>query len=375
MKSGPPEVLLSARDPATAHAVCVLLQHAQTDARLRFSVLAQSPALEILQRAELAVRLIPFPSRADTDQLVTAARTVLEQLGPEMILSGVSGPDCGVDEALLAAGCERGIPCYALQSFWGDVNDTLGSVAETFFVLDQQAARLTRQRHPVRTVPVGSLKHANYAAFDIAGIRQRQRAKLELKPEQPLIGFFGQPLGQLPGYLETLQHLAPSLAAIPCSARVLYRPHPKETITERDRSLTILRQSGLKVLLDSEARVEHTLCACDLVTSAFSSCGLDALYLNALSPHPLNSVLYLLFNPELRSWYQHYTRLEELPPVTAGMALSCTKPDELASTLQHALQPETRQQCWEQSRQLSPPQQAAQKIIETLMADYSACKR
>ena len=372
MRSSPPEVLVSARDPATAHAVCALLQHAQTDGALRFSVLAQSPALEILQQAELAGRLYPFPSLHDTEQLLAAARTALEQLRPEMILSGISGPDSGVDEALLAAGHEQGLPCYALQSFWGDVNDTLGTVAETFFVLDQQAARLTRQRYPVRTIPIGSLKHANYAAFDISGMRQQRRAELELQPEQPLIGFFGQPLGQLPGYLETLQHLALNLSSRPGSDTVLYRPHPKETETQRDKSLTILQHSGLKVELDSELQVERSLCACDLVVSAFSSCGLDALYLNALSPQPLNSVLYLLFNPELRSWYHRYTRLKELPPAAAGMALLCTDPDELASTLQHALQPRTRQQCREKSHQLSPPQQAAQKIIETLIADYSA---
>ena len=372
MISKPPEVLISARDPATAHAVCALLRYAQTGDRLQFSILAQSPALEILQQAELAVRLYPFPSQSDTEQLLTAARAALEQHRPEMILSGVSGPDCGVDEALLTAGREQGLPCYALQSFWGDVNDTLGAVAETFFVLDQQAARLTRQRYPVRTVPIGSLKHANYAAFDISGMRQQQRAKLKLQPEQQLIGVFGQPLGQLPGYLETLQHLALKLSSRPRSDTVLYRPHPKETETQRDKSLTILQQSGLKVQLDSDPQVERSLCACDVVVSAFSSCGLDALYLNALSPQPLNSVLYLLFNPELRRWYHSYTRLNELPPVTAGMTLLCTEPNELASTLQHALQPQTRQQCWEKSRLLSPPQQAAQTIIETLMADYSA---
>ncbi len=372
MISPPPKVLISARDPATAHAVCALLQYAQTDYRLRFSVLAQSPALEILQQAESAFRLHPFPSPSDTEQLLAAAGAALEKLKPEIILSGVSGPDSGVDEALLAAGRKLGLPCYALQNFWGDVNDTLGTVAETFFVLDQQAARLTRLRFPVRTVPIGSLKHTNYAAFDISGMRQQQRMKLKLQPEQPLIGIFGQPLGQLPGYLETLRHLARNLSYRPRSDTVLYRPHPKETKTQRDKSLTILQQSGLKVQLDSEAQVERSLCACDVVVSAFSSCGIDALYLNALSPQPLNSVLFLLFNPELRRWYHSYTRLKELPPVTAGMALLCTESNELALTLQNALQPQTRQQCWKKSRQLSPPQQAAREIIETLMADYSA---
>ena len=365
-----PRILISARDPATAHAVGPLVRYARTDSRIRFTLLAQSPALEILQRSVPDVRLLPFPTLSEPKQLLTAARSLLEQIEPDMILSGVSGPDSGVDEALLAAGGQQGIPRYALQSFWGDINDSLGEVAETFFVLDRQAARLTRRRYPVRTIPIGSLRHADYATFDIPGMRRLRRKQLGLDSRQRLVGVFGQPLGDRPGYLETLHHLAAKLAAFPPCITLLYRPHPKETDAQRDRTLTILRLAGLTVHLDSEPLAEPSLCACDLVVSAFSSCGLDALYLNALSPQPLNSVLYLLFNPDLRDWYHSYTRLSDIPPVSAGMALLCSEPDELASTLQYAMQPRTRERCWKKSDQLSPLQQAARKIIDTLVADF-----
>jgi len=88
-------------------------------------------------------------------------------------------------------------------------------------------------------------------------------------------------------------------------------------------------------------------------------------------PKPVDLInAELRLNPELRRCYHHHTRLKKLPPVMAGMALLCTEPNEVASTLHYALQPQTRQQCQEKVRQLALPQQAARKIIETLMTDY-----
>src|SRR5205814_87240 len=112
---------------------------------------------------------------------------------PDAIMVGLSGPDKGQDEALVAqAGT---LPTYAVQDFWGDVNPGFGVLPGTYFVLDEVAAQLTRRRVSTsRIVVTGSARHAAMARYDPASLRERFRSPIRPAPTDSIAVFFGQPL-------------------------------------------------------------------------------------------------------------------------------------------------------------------------------------
>ena len=93
-----------------------------------------------------------------------------------------------------AAGPGRaGGATFALQDYPGDANAIGGAHAGTYFVRDEAAARLTRERWGVAAIAVGSLRHAPYARLDVPRLRAETRARIGAAAGQAVLGFFAQP--------------------------------------------------------------------------------------------------------------------------------------------------------------------------------------
>ena len=91
----------------------------------------------------------------DPDELLATAAAIVRERKPDVILASASSFGSGIDEALLAS---RDTKTFCIQDFWGDVNLSLGVPADTYLVMDDDAARISRERWGVRTVVVGAPK-------------------------------------------------------------------------------------------------------------------------------------------------------------------------------------------------------------------------
>lgn len=352
--SKPLKLLISCRDPGSAGHLAVVAKAALSASDIAVQLCAARPALDSLIRQGLTVDH-PLPASRQPDELFAQADQVLANARPDVLLTGISGPDAGIDEALLARAGP--IPTLAYQDYWGYVNPSFEQSADCYLVQDEMAASLT----PAKAVRiVGAPKYATYDALDPVALSRRYRETLGLNDNDILIGFCGQPLWQEPGYLRTLQALVAAREKLPAH-HLLFRSHPKE-------GDELKQFFGDTAQADAAGNLEQFLSACDLLLSPFSNCGLDLAYLNRRGGR-LGAPAYLMFDDGLRRQYQDWNGLSELPSAKLGVALQITEADNLAAKLQDALATDIRRQLAENARSRLPdPNISADKILDAVHA-------
>lgn len=345
-------ILISARDAGAAKSILPILRHGFQRPGFQCEVIAQGPAADIFSRA--AIRFRRFASGTTSSRtsptagkMREEARDCLREIQPDAIITGQSAPDLGVDEALIA---ESTTPwTFTVQDVDGLVIPGFGMLAPYFFVSKPSAAVLTEQRADVKTVVVGSLRHANYGELNPGALREEGRRLMPGGGD--VIGFYGQPAWHLPGYRRTLARFAESLRALPSPFTLVYRPHPKESADDRARTHSILSDCGVPVLADPAPSVEMSLCAVDLVVVCYSSCGIDQVHLQRRSDRPLNVSLFLMFDENIRANYLVECGVEAPPEIgqglTRGMVRDLASPRALTDALTQALSPVARQTSWD----------------------------
>ncbi|WP_319381549.1 hypothetical protein [Thiomicrorhabdus sp.] len=368
----PIRLLITARDPATAVSFQKLIPRLQANLHFDILIVAQAPGSDILRQEGLAVE--EFFPQDSFERKQKQLEQVFDKVAPDAVLCGISGPDLGVDEATLAVAKQRGIPSYALQSFWGDINQLSGATPDCAFVLDDEATVLTKERYPqIRCIPIGSIKHADFAACDALQIRASKRANYVGEGEV-LIGFYGQPILEIDGYFSSIEAMVRQLMSWPRPFKLLYRPHPKESDTLFNQTLKLFRDSlGDRVLVDDQKDIIHSLSVCDLVVSVFSTCGFDNLYLNEISPRPFNTSVYLWFEPAMIEWWRQYSGLTQMPLVEEGLLLSPESEESILEVFEKGLDPQVRQILWQRAKQHLPDASlAVDTLINTLVDDFNA---
>jgi hypothetical protein len=139
----------------------------------------------------------------------------------------------------------------------------------------------------------------------------------------------------------------------------------------RERTIKVFQRTGLDLILDSEVTVEPGLSGCDLVLSAFSTCGFDAQQLNRVSPVPLNITVYLLFNRQLASWFEEYTKLQRVPTVDQGIAYQVGVVGEINSVLSQLLNLKVKSAVWQGIQEtLLEPRRVSRRVLDTMFDDW-----
>jgi len=373
-----PTILLTARDPATAYAFERLISSALEDGRFEIQVVAQSPAYEVLSDvfSQQQIILKHFAPLASQEKMAVQARDIYQRLKPDIVLTGISGPDIGVDEVMLCAATRSSTGPYALQSYWGDLNETLNGRPVTVFVLDVHAANLTKQRVAANTLVVGSIKHEGYEYLDIEQLQSDFRNTIDTNDSKLVLTFCGQPLQEIDGYHETIEKFSETLKdMLNSDAMVVYRPHPKESCVMRAWTEQKLGTVKAKFLVNEDSSIEEVLAGSDVVASAFSTCGYDLQQLNRVSKKPLAVPLYLMFNAKLASWYKQYTGLESIPMCTGSMAVDVRNHEDLSASLAHVQKTETRQRCFDELHEkMMTPKNSSLRILNHLYSDWSKNK-
>jgi len=361
------KLLITVRDPATAISFKKLLPALIAHSEFNCRVLCQAPATEIL--AEFKQQLDWFA----VDEATLKQHFI--DFKPDIILTGISGPDTGIDEAALLQAKKLGIHSFALQSFWGDINQASQAVPDTAFVLDDEAKKITSSRYPqIRSIAIGSIKHIDYHQFDALKQRQIVRPPLVILAsgdisEDLVLGFYGQPILNVPGYFKTIEGLVRQLKKWQRPFQLIYRPHPKESAESQTKTILLFKQAfGNKATLDSQQDIKNSLVACDLVLSAFSTCGFDNLYLNEMAKKPFNTSVYLWFEPELIKWWQDYSQLKEMPLISEDLLLAVNTENSLLPILEQGLLESVKQRLWQNAKQKLPePSHAIEIMIKTML--------
>lgn len=330
-------LLFSARDPAAAHAIKNLAEKAIMDERFFVKLMATPPASGMLLDLSCESELLNSRESGNFDFLQTAARKILREFQPDAVVVGASGPDAGIDEILVKQAQDA--KTYVVQDFWGDVNLTLDSPADCYLVVDDFAARLTRERVSSEVHVTGSVKHVAYKNLDLLALRAKGRSALRVSEDMPVYGYFGMPLGDFPGYWRTLNKLSESIQGLPI--QVMYRPHPKEDEKTIARTVEILDKCK-GFYLDEGRQIEETLASCDLILSCYSSCGIDSELLGRSLAADSRLSLFLLFDNEIFQFFSDYTLLDDMPLSIQGRSLTVKNEDELDDILKGCLSPSVR---------------------------------
>jgi hypothetical protein len=305
---------------------------------------------------------------ANCDALLQEADTILTTIKPDAILTGLSGPGAGIDEALIARATD--IPCYTLQDYWGDVNHLFEKIADCYFTLDDTAAKLTRQRFGAESCVAGSPKHAAYARLNLQSLRHDKRLHLDLTTEHCLIGLFGQPIKPVDDYLLLIDQFADAVADWPPRKSILYRAHPSDSASTAQQVMQILHDKGLSPILDSGSDLTSILCSCDMVASAYSSCNLDNIFLNYYSSQPLGISVYLFLNESIADLHFSQTGLKRPPVVDLEFAALSDSTKSMHEILQQ--QENKRTAYWQRIRDdLPDPRHATTIILEKVLSDLN----
>lgn len=360
-------IALSARDPATVQALTpvVLALEKQTDFDL--TLFLQTPAnqlfdvLSLTRTRVIEIDTVTFSKDQAVENWVAelGVLDVLQQSPPNLLITGVSGPGVGIDEALIYLAPQLQIPSMAVQTYWSGFNRQLGVLPDYALAIDDGAVLKNLRHSPdVVSFPVGSLRHVSYQGLDVKAQRINIRNRKSLADQQAVV-WLGQPLEHLAGYYQTLESFLDFFQQRRRLKQRLifcYRPHPKETQQQRQLTQSLICDALGDDWLDlSQEHFADCLMLADLVVSCFSSGGFDSVCLNEKSTEPYANSLYLLYDDEVRDWYQRTSHTQRIPIVEEGFALAVDRFDQLPTIFDQALDAEIRNKLWRKAKQHLPP--------------------
>lgn len=330
------------------------------------SVVAADPAWTFMDRQGIEAKKIQGaryldPNSSSGKFLQAEARQVIECNDPDVIVVGSSGPDAGIDEAIMMSAGD--IPVLVFQDFWGDVNPVVATRPDRYLVIDRRAADLTHRRTGVVAEVVGSPAHRSLTGPRLSTRREQIRNLWQIGPDRPCVVILGQSLHHVEGYWRQWTAFVDSVQRIAPDAAIFYRAHPRESGWERNVA-TIEAASGVQINVANELETVDCLAASDIAVSAFSMTGLDLAYANRLVPRGLSVPLFLLFESSIKEYFWQYTSMRGMPIAEEGMAIEITNVDELDLLVVDALRPSTRAQMhYAAVERLPSPDDAADSIL------------
>lgn len=358
------KILLSARDPAAAQVILNLVEYLHTK-EIVPTVLASGAACSMLENLDCKFCCYDEPENGSVnlDLLREFVRNALDNIQPDVIIAGSSGPDAGIDEVLIEQ--SGNIRTYVVQDFWGDVNTRLDVYPDCYLVLDSYAAKLTSQRVSSEVFEVGSVKHDKYYTMDCDSVRKNSRKKLQVGVPQTIVGFYGMPLSEFGGYFKTINELA---GALPETVKVLYRPHPKENVDSIAKTKEAF--SDYDFYFDESLTLEESLLACDLVISCYSSCGIDSELLHRSANQSSTVSIFMLQNEEIYENYRSYSKLDDVPLSIQNRSISIFDSAILSDVISKYLVEKNRAEFLSGAEKDITEVCASQNVIDKVNVDF-----
>lgn len=344
-----PRLLMSARDPSTAIAFERVIAENARSGMFEIKILASGVAMAQLASISGVPSLDVVSVDASTGKKSETAltREIMARWQPDLCLSGVSGPDHGIDEILISEAAHHQIKSYVFQSYWGDLNPKSIPFLDSVLVVDRFAADVTASKTSAKIVIVGSPQYDTVRDIDIEDHRQVFKSAVRSEPQHPVVAVMGQPLEDYAGYFRTFEVLADAIQGIQGIQPVIaFRNHPKESLRSVEQILNVFHDRGLIVADTADLTLNNILCGADLVATPFSTTGVDLQMLNRVSDTPLATTCYMMFEPELVDVFQRLSGLDAIPNSDPTLAACLTDRATIAADVQLALSQEARNARW-----------------------------
>jgi len=365
------KILLTARDPAAALHLIEIVRCAGQFDQLHIDIATQQPARRYFEEAGFDTTLVDLPPAREmpsleAEELLQKCRELIDWFQPDAVLCGLSTPfDGGLDEAMTAVFSG---PKFVMQDFWGEANQFFGARAQTYFALDEEAVRLSKFRHGLNAISVGSPRHSAYQYMDIPLIRARERKRIGASEETTVVGFYGQALHRVSGYRNTLNAWVDAMISQQTEFKALYRPHPREDNSDVIWTMQRFKEAGMSCVISEGKEVERSLLACDVVCSAFSNCTYDVAYLNYFSKDPIITPVSLFFDPEIVEYFHKMVKLEEFPYLKSGLVLPVNEAGDLPSVLTSAGAKHVKEKYWCAAKHLPSPVKAPELVLSHIQS-------
>jgi len=365
------------RDPASVNDMLETLSNLLFDKRFDVLVVAQNPAYEILVDYLTLKNLDCKPILFEFSKSLKINRKklteIFEKFHPDILLTGISGPDFGVDEIALQAGKKysSSLKTFSIQSYWGDINIGCKVIADNIFVIDNFAKKITLKRFPNCNIIIsGCFQSKKYSMINVEYERNLFRSK-NLKNydnDVKVFGFFGQPLFEYEWYKDSISEFTNALKEIEMPHILAYKSHPKESQESIDWTINKFEQLNLDYIRINDSDILKVLSGMDVVVSLFSTVGYNLQNLLLNSNKPFSTIIYLQFNLKCREWISSYSALEKIPMTEDNMANVVLESSNLKKTILESVTQEKRNQCYSAIQKNFPSSNisATEQIIKTI---------
>lgn len=321
----PVKLLISARDPGAATHLGQFAKHVKKDPRYKLTLYASPPASHFFDQLKLDYQLTP-----PGGDIQTIAYDIIRNEKPNIILTGLSDPDIGIDEALQRAA--NNVPCYTYQDFWGCINPKQMYANSHFLTLDPVATTLSLKLGAASATTIGSLNHDKLKYRECLLARQTFRQKHKIQSKDVVAGLALQPLWHLASYRKSIAFFLQNLNA----DRLLVRFHPKQAGIKKTQILSFInRHYKYPHQIDNSTILNFTV-GCDLITSAFSNTNFDLVMANRLSMKGFATSYMLWYNKELINWFEQYNHIRQHPLHQLGASKSLLNQSNLRFCLSHS---------------------------------------
>ena len=333
------KILITARDPASANDIQEVVLNLIKHKNIFIKIIAQDVAYDFFFKKTRShsinsFHLIEFIKSNDEALAIKFIKDIVNEFRPNCLLTGISGPDYGIDELALDVCLDiNSIRTFSIQSAWGDLNRFSNRYAETIFVLDEFASKKTRERcDKCRMVITGPMKYDKYKELDVIDERLMFRSKYSFSNHSLVISVFGQPLTDNSFYTETMSIFLDELKKISTEVCIVYKPHPKEDKSFSKWFKKYSEKLKLKCLIVYDNPF-NILCGSNVSVSIFSSVLYDLQNILHYSNSPFSIPVYLFFNKDCKQWYVQRTKLREIPMSKEGMSILISNVSELREKL------------------------------------------
>jgi hypothetical protein len=232
--------------------------------------------------------------------LEDSLKIYLEQISPDVLMTGISGFNFGIDELALSL-CKGHIRTFSYQDYWGYINNNLSVTADNILVLDEFARGLTYKSYPsINSEVVGSLKYNFYESIAKTIASSIKQVKEKTNGKDYWV-FAGQPLWDLKAYEKTIALVFD--AAKKSNCLLYYLPHPLESSSNfSDKLAEIVFYPELHNL-----RREAFVLNASKLLSCFSTLSFDILMLKEILNSASPSIAILLTDNEIVSCHESYS--------------------------------------------------------------------
>ena len=329
-------LLLIARDTGSALQNVAFIKNCQElGISFDFQVYSEGIGTKVFEKYDVPSIRFELNKDIDSKANYNQVEKYSEEFCPDFVLLGLSSFDYGIDELVRNICLKKGYPCGVIQDYWGYLGRyDLDKLPDTFFVLDEQAKKITEKKtqNRARCIITGSPKHEAYEKY----YSEWNKIKPLESSEENKIVHIGQP-SNIPGIFENFRQLTETLALVKGSFKLFLKLHPADFDNLQIYENLLKTGAFPYEILSEDLGAEPVLCQADIITTCFSSAGIDHNYLQLYANRRMGDLFYINIGKELTDFIYHVIGTSDIPGSVSGMGKTCRSRGELFSLLNRAV--------------------------------------